>query len=326
MIVGSSDSGKTAIFRAFKWLMYNRPLGSGFRSNWGGQTKVILQLDDNHAITRWKDDSAQGYIVDKQKLGAIKADVPDEVVKILRMTDINFQQQFDHPFLLDESPGAVAAHFNRISKLESIDRTIANLKKEERELKRAQQTNDKLIQELQSKLDKLSWLHDVEQLLAIAEGMETTKNELKEKYIHLRTILGTLKELGQEEQQLKTVLDLEPELKSVQKLIQQRDTTKTQYLDIKEKIQQLQLWNKEIKDINGLLKLEQWVQKADDKITQCDQTRAEKMALQTLIEQIKQEEQNLIQASTAVDRAQQNFDKVFPDVCPLCGSRKEGTK
>jgi len=40
VIVGSTDSGKTAIIRALRWLIWNRPNGDSFRSTWGGDTKV----------------------------------------------------------------------------------------------------------------------------------------------------------------------------------------------------------------------------------------------------------------------------------------------
>ena len=34
VIVGSSDSGKTAIIRAYLWVVDNRPLGNAFVSHW----------------------------------------------------------------------------------------------------------------------------------------------------------------------------------------------------------------------------------------------------------------------------------------------------
>ena len=36
VIIGPSDSGKTTILRALRWLVWNRPSGDAFRSDWGG--------------------------------------------------------------------------------------------------------------------------------------------------------------------------------------------------------------------------------------------------------------------------------------------------
>src|SRR5690554_5109154 len=53
VIIGPSDSGKTAILRALYWLVWNRPLGDAFRSSWGGDTKVVLETKDG-MVKRFK--------------------------------------------------------------------------------------------------------------------------------------------------------------------------------------------------------------------------------------------------------------------------------
>lgn len=46
VIVGSSDSGKSAILRGLGWVATNRPAGDEFRSDWAGKenTSVSIQL------------------------------------------------------------------------------------------------------------------------------------------------------------------------------------------------------------------------------------------------------------------------------------------
>lgn len=50
IIVGNSDSGKTAIIRALRWLVFHKPTGDEMRSHWGGKTKVELFIDDAHVV------------------------------------------------------------------------------------------------------------------------------------------------------------------------------------------------------------------------------------------------------------------------------------
>jgi DNA repair protein SbcC/Rad50 len=126
VIIGSSDSGKTAILRALRWLMWNRPIGDAFRSTWGGNTEVAVQVDGKY-ILRVKNKNENMYAIEETAFSAIKTDVPDEIIKMLNINSINLQSQFDRPFLLDMSPVAVAQFFNTIAHIDSIDTGLYNV-------------------------------------------------------------------------------------------------------------------------------------------------------------------------------------------------------
>ena len=46
------------------------------------------------------------------------------------MEEINFQEQHDKSFLISETSGNVAAHFNKIAKLDKIDKGLQKVQKE----------------------------------------------------------------------------------------------------------------------------------------------------------------------------------------------------
>lgn len=52
VIVGPSDSGKTAIIRAIKWVLFNEPSGSSFIKRGEEYAKVVLYFNDNTIIER----------------------------------------------------------------------------------------------------------------------------------------------------------------------------------------------------------------------------------------------------------------------------------
>ncbi len=120
VIVGSSDCGKTAIMRALRYVCTNKPRGEGFRSHWGGETIVTLEVDDV-TITRYKD-KENIYFLEDTEFRAFGNDVPEEIVTALNLDeDVNIQKQLDTPYLIPESAGYVAQHFNKMAHLEKID-------------------------------------------------------------------------------------------------------------------------------------------------------------------------------------------------------------
>src|SRR5512133_726261 len=132
VIVGSSDSGKTAIIRALRWIIWNRPSGDSIRSNWGGATNVLLETEEG-IIRRAKDKTDQ-YELKLQGgkdlvFKAFGTSVPQEIADFLNINEINLQGQLDAPFLLSESPGAVALHFNKVARLDKIDTGLQNIQR-----------------------------------------------------------------------------------------------------------------------------------------------------------------------------------------------------
>jgi hypothetical protein len=115
-IIGSSDNGKTSILRAIRWAYNNRPLGDDFVSHWNitekgkllGESSTTLVFDCG-SLTRIKTPTRNGYTIGDVELGAIGTDVPKEVTDLFNMTDLNFQDQDDRPFLISESAGDVEA-------------------------------------------------------------------------------------------------------------------------------------------------------------------------------------------------------------------------
>ena len=134
VIVGSSDSGKSAIIRALRWVTTCNPRGDAIRSFWGGDTKVSITTHEGHVIERTRTNSINRYILRKNNdeeliFDAFGNNVPKEIEEILNLEEaINFQHQIDPPFLISETAGSVASHFNRMASLEKIDLGLKNTK------------------------------------------------------------------------------------------------------------------------------------------------------------------------------------------------------
>ena len=146
-IVGSSDSGKSALMRALIWAVTNRPSGLAFASHWAVDAKGRLEspvsvqvLTDTGSVTRYRDGDSNVYEVWKdgsvQQLDAVRTDVPEQVREFFNLTEVNIQEQFDPHFLLAETGGGVARFLNKIIRLDVIDRFLGGVEKKRRDAQR----------------------------------------------------------------------------------------------------------------------------------------------------------------------------------------------
>jgi AAA15 family ATPase/GTPase len=100
-IIGTSDQGKSSIFRALNFCITNKPDGTAFVSNWcknkkgniNSNTDVSIQIDDD-TVSRVKGKDNK-YILNDKELTAFNKAVPDDVETVFGLTDINIQHQAD---------------------------------------------------------------------------------------------------------------------------------------------------------------------------------------------------------------------------------------
>lgn len=177
VIIGRSDSGKTAVVRALNWVVNNRPSGEAFRSYWGGNTSVELALGDGKGVARRKTKSSNKYALigvdTEEDLKAIGQSVPDEIKAMVDMDDINIQHQLDSPFLLSNSSAEVARVLNQAASLDSIDHANTNiagmLRKTRGDLKNEKEQKERL----EERLKDFEHLDEMGQDLLAAASIET---------------------------------------------------------------------------------------------------------------------------------------------------------
>jgi exonuclease SbcC len=278
VIVGSSDSGKTAIIRALRWLVWNRPTGDEMRSNWGGQTEVVVGFEDGRKVIRKKEnnineyhrfqENATGY---HRVYKAFGTSVPEDIRKILNIREINLQQQLDNPFLLTSSPGEVAAHFNRIAGLDRIDQGIKQVNKWIRGIETTVVHKQQDVDKYTAQLEDFNHLEQFEADVEVLEEMEERRNKQRSKQLALATLLDAIEKTRELMYGLNEVLEDEELINNAYTLQQ----------DIEEK-------------------------------------EAKQKRLRGLIAKISARRISLAAHQDLIRRTQKRFDKEFPDICPLC--------
>lgn len=156
LVVGPSDQGKSAVFRALKWVALH---GSATGLMTHGETSMKVGiLGDEAPVIRFRDSKKNGYQINDQKLVAVGQNQPDEVRQILGLTEINFQAQHDPPFLLGMTPGQIAKEINKIVDLEAIDKILSQVKSKTTGQKQIIASLEPKVEEAKAAEQALAWV------------------------------------------------------------------------------------------------------------------------------------------------------------------------
>jgi exonuclease SbcC len=137
VITGQTDSGKTAIFRALRWLLYNQPQGTDFIRGGCTFVRVTGEFAGGHIIIRERTASKNQYrimapgaaapIVLEGFGGAVPAEV-QEITGVRTVTigdmdfNLNMAEQLDGPFLGKSiSSGTRAKVIGKLAGTEVLD-------------------------------------------------------------------------------------------------------------------------------------------------------------------------------------------------------------
>jgi chromosome segregation ATPase len=135
VLTGVGNVGKTAVFRAIRWVTEGRPLGTPFMRDDQDFTNVLLSLskgDSKIVIAKDRDSKNSCYAIttDGGEPHTFEGtSVPDEIAEILNLSDINIQDQFSPYFLILDPPGKVARYLNSITGLDEVDSIIFDISK-----------------------------------------------------------------------------------------------------------------------------------------------------------------------------------------------------
>lgn len=278
-IIGQSDCGKTAILRALKWVVSNKPSGEAFRSKWGGDTEVRIHIDKHDQVIRQKD-TENKYRIERVNKGDITLldfksfgqDVPEDIKKLLNISPINFQTQHAAPFLLSNSSGEVARYLNKIVQLDKIDIANTNINSTLRKEKQDLQYETGRLTELDEKLKGYVWLGTAEGCLVKLEQFEAS---LIEKKLDRRELV----------QLRDSIIETEETIEEIDEIVQHED------------------------EVNRLIELQE---KIDAKKERFDDLTA-------LYNNIVDTKERISDLNTKIDVGQKEFERLMPQVCPLCG-------
>lgn len=275
VIIGRTDSGKSAIMRALYWAFFNKPYGDDYVRTGSKSTAVGVEFD-NGLVSRIRESNFNGYLLGlKDPYKGFSHNIPEPVSNFINMSQINFQRQADSHFMLSWPAGQRGSFINDTVNLESMDIAVSNIKRKISEETRLIESTSQHIEHMEKELDEFEDLEEIEVLIENLERKQNRLNDLEEKYFELSEIIN----------------DIENAQDSIE------------YHEEKIKAQ---------RPVLGACKV----------LDEYKALREEAYDLEDLIGTINQTENNIERLSKEIERSTKEFNKLMPEVCPLCGSEK----
>jgi len=347
VLVGPTDSGKSAIFRAIKSAVFNAS-GTDFIQQGQNKAEVKFEFDGNEIV--WEKDAKSSspttYYLNGQTLTKVGRTQVDEVADLIRLKEIelarskepiNFWEQMTPPFLMDKTPAQLfefmsisseeqnlsdilremRSDSNSISKdvtkVEGSIETLTNVKTEEEEFLNSLEGFDDLFSEILDLEDEVVLYSEVSELVTEIRKIESAYADSKQKSDSLTQTLT--KKITPVYDITDTMIDDYSELET---LTTEIDTITTKKAKMEKQIKTIDNISKQVDiadiktRISQLDKQEQKKQSLAELVTEAD----------TLSSKISQTLSSLSDTKEALEDTEKELTEF--DVCPFCGSRLKG--
>ena len=322
IIIGESDSGKSAILRALRWLFDNRPSGNAIQSKFikkGDSSVVKIWEGENRSASKEMQNGKSKYILHSQIFEAVGTTVPEEVSKFFNMSGVNLQRQLDSPFLLADTPGAVAQHFNKIGNLDKIDTSTSFINSAIRELNAKISYKESEIKTAEEELKKFEYLEKLEMEI---EALE----ELQKRWLSKVLNKNSLDKLIRGVQHIDVLIDnasplleLEEEVNQIFQWKDKLETNKKNRTALWSVLSSINLANDDIEYQNQLAELETPVNNLLSLYTKLNTAETQRKSLDKALTYLRAINTQLKISTGKRDNLQAKLDEL--KICPFCGTK-----
>jgi len=318
VIVGPSDSGKSAIIRGAIWVTTNRPSGESFRSNWGGDTAVTMGLDDSTLLSRERKSNLNAYILNDEVLEGFGTDVPEVVENVLNLGELNIQSQHDAPFLLASNAAEVARLLNKIAHLDEIDSSMSAVNSMIRSARGEIVHVTSQMEENDAALEAYKNLPDQEAELERLEILNARVQDIDKKRIWGEAQVTLIEGVSQDLDSFKRVLVHAGRLKKLEKIHEDLQEQGVRLAELRKLIQQTCEVSRNLDEVSSLLTSEKDVDVLMDKQLTIEAVELKAGKLKALIAQLETVTGYVNTQETLLQEKTQEFEHIKPDVCPVC--------
>lgn len=323
VIIGESDTGKSAILRALSWLVRNKVDDKSFRSNWGGRTDVEIRFDDGNEVSRTQDKDNCYYLVNEEtgvdeEYKAFRSDIPEDIVAALNMDVLNMSYQFDPPFLLADSPGEVAKTLNKIADLNDIDTSIGNIRKMVLANSREISGVEFQLEELEQHKKELSFLPEMEKDVIELEQLLHKETKLCSQINIGHKLINAISKTEEELKGLDLFLAADKEVTKVSALVDREKSLTGQARGLESLIKAIETDSKDLEVLNSFLLAETDMKSALVLIEKEFELSMKITQFEKMIKSIETSELKVRDSERFIIHLANHLKSVMPEVCPLC--------
>lgn len=323
VIIGESDTGKSAILRALSWLVRNKVDDKSFRSNWGGKTDVEIRFDDGNEVSRTQDKDNCYYLVNPntetdEEYKAFRSDIPEDIVSALNMDVLNMSYQFDPPFLLADSPGEVAKTLNKIADLNDIDTSISNIRKMVLANSREISGVEFQLGELEQHKKELSFLPEMEKDVTELEQFLHKETQLCSQINVGHKLINAISKIEEELKELELFLAADKEVTKVSALVDREKLLTSHARGLESLIKAIETDSKDLEILNSFLLAEIEMKSALILIEKEFELSMQIKRFKLIINSIENYELKVRDSERFIAHLSNHLKSVMPEVCPLC--------
>lgn len=191
-IIGSTDSGKTAIFRALKWALYNEPQGDYFVREGEDYVSVKVFFDSGIVVNRYRKKNKNGYELtypdgDVSVFEGFGVKVPKEIIEATKIRKVSFTatearslnmaEQLEGPFLLSDTPGTKAAAIGKLVEADVVDYALSQTNLDLRSKRNVLKASKENLEILRENLKDYEYLQDLEDTIQRLEEIQRVKEK-----------------------------------------------------------------------------------------------------------------------------------------------------
>ncbi len=309
--VGPSDSGKTSLLTALGWVCFNQPSGDAFIRDGESFARVSI-LCDGRTITRQRG-KENLYKLDGKPLSAFgKSGVPEDIEKVLSVSDLNFQWQLDEPFLLTDTPGNISKALNKIINLGAIDDAMSKAAQQSRKAQSVLAVVESRVSEAREKKRELAPVVEMDAALKAIEAKERDAEALRGEFRRLSSVIEELEPLDAAIEVRERAVDRFAAIEAKYKAVKKDRISYDKLCGLITQIESIdaKIGKGKIPDIRTL----------EESVNRVIKLREKHNSICTIIERLEEVEAQLCKAEKSYTAALAEEKQLRGRPCPLCGN------
>lgn len=275
VLLGNSDTGKSAIVRAIRWLFYNEPAGDEFLQRGKSLVEVEAEFYDGSRLKRSREKGKNAYDLtlasqESMHFEGFGRTVPKEIVDYFHLKKfplglnedltLNIADQLEGPFLLQEKDSNKANAIGRLVGIHYIDQAQRNVNRDIVGLNRDKKYQEDQLTALEEGRKSYDYIEDALEKLDAFKELLRKGRDLEDREETLQDLLDKFKTLSLEKKDLAQNLEGLKNLDQAQReVLASKDLTRDYHdrldkqrtlLSLKEELEKSQEDLRQVKDLD----------------------------------------------------------------------------